>query len=89
MSNENDVENCKEQNFTSQYPISFCSKKGSDEERHDFSPSEQEIEDIFEEFGGDLKIPENFEPTVEAFDPQLASYGKKVKNCDVTTVVST
>ncbi|KAL3869179.1 hypothetical protein ACJMK2_041890 [Sinanodonta woodiana] len=38
-------------------------------QRYDFTVSDKEIDAIYEDFGGDLSLPENFEMTVPVYDP--------------------
>ena len=52
--------------FIPLYTLTFCSTQT----RYDFTPTQEEIEAICEDFGGIFKIPENFERTAEPFDPK-------------------
>lgn len=49
-------------------------EKSANGERYQFTPSAEEQEIVRQRFENDLKIPENFCRTVEAFDPSLHNY---------------
>lgn len=40
-------------------------------QRWDFRPTEQEMEAVLKKFNGNLKIPNNFKQTVEAYQPEI------------------
>ncbi|XP_013393703.1 lariat debranching enzyme [Lingula anatina] len=39
------------------------------DDRYDFTVTQEELDALKEDFGGDFAIPENFEPTVPVYDP--------------------
>ncbi|KAM7356005.1 lariat debranching enzyme [Cochliomyia hominivorax] len=54
-------------------------EKSSNGERFNFTPSEEEMENVRKKFENDLKIPNNFCRTVEAYDPTTYSKGQHYK----------
>lgn len=54
-------------------------------QRHDFTPSPEEMETVKKKFNGDLTIPKNFTQTVRAYDPQRD--GKNFRNLNERIIV--
>eukprot|EP01083_Nonionella_stella_P057274 150402_1 len=65
---------------TNLVPHPLPTKENTANERWDYRPTEQEIDDIVKLFNGDLTIPNNFEKTVQTpsnpHDPKLKYKGK-------------
>ncbi|XP_065360985.1 lariat debranching enzyme [Calliphora vicina] len=51
-------------------------EKSANGERFDFTPTEEEMQNVRKKFENDLKIPNNFCRTVESFDPSSYSKGR-------------
>lgn len=47
-------------------------------QRYEFTPTKEEMDAVLKKFNGDLKIPNNFTQTVQAYDPQRD--GRNFKN---------
>lgn len=54
-------------------------EKGTNGERYNFTPTEEEMQNVRKKFENDLKIPNNFCRTVEAFDPSTYNKGQHYK----------